>query len=226
MVDRIIQYICVFLALLVVLPLHELAHGVVAVKCGDPTPKFNGRMTLNPLAHVDLIGLACFVLAGFGWSNPMPINPYNFKNYKWNSFFVAIAGIIADYIIAFLIYPLFMVVLIYLLPLININLGYFDDVLVGTLSSIYSISLTFMVINLLPIYPYDCFRAIDALTSNRGKVFNFLRTKGIYIIYALFGLSILADITGLYYLEIFGMFISFMTSILGYPISLFWGLIF
>ena len=119
-----------------------------------------------------------------------------------------------------------MVVLIYLLPLININLGYFDDVLVGTLSSIYSISLTFMVINLLPIYPYDCFRAIDALTSKRGKVFNFLRTKGIYIIYALFGLSILADITGLYYLDIFGMFISFMTSILGYPISLFWGLIF
>ena len=65
----ILDLISKFLALLLVLPLHEFAHGFVAVKCGDPTPKLYGRYTLNPLAHFDWLGLACFVFAGFGWAN-------------------------------------------------------------------------------------------------------------------------------------------------------------
>lgn len=227
MVYKILEYISTFLALLVVIPLHELAHGFVAFKCGDPTPKINNRLTLNPLAHVDLIGAACFVFAGFGWSKPMPINSLNFNNYKRDSFLVAISGIIMDYLVAFVIYPIFIVVVRFIFPLIStIDLGYFDDVIFSTLLNIYSLSLTFMVLNLLPIYPYDCFRAIDAFATKRGPVFRFLRDKGIYVLYALFGLSIFADITGWYFLDVFGMFISFMTSILGYPINFIWGLIF
>lgn len=71
MIERIILYICMFLAVLVVLPFHEFAHGFAAVRCGDDTPKINGRYTLNPLAHFDLVGLICFVL----WDSAGP-NPY------------------------------------------------------------------------------------------------------------------------------------------------------
>lgn len=78
MVELVLRYICSFLALMVVLPLHEFAHAFMAVKHGDMTPKLYNRYTINPLAHFDLIGLACFVFAGFGWAKPVPINPNNF----------------------------------------------------------------------------------------------------------------------------------------------------
>jgi Zn-dependent protease len=71
---------------MIVLPLHEFAHAFAAVKNGDLTPRLNNRYTLNPLAHFDLIGLICFAFVGFGWAKPVPINPYNFNNYKKGCF--------------------------------------------------------------------------------------------------------------------------------------------
>ena len=68
-----------FLAVIAVISLHEFAHAFVAYKCGDPTAKFSGRMTLNPVKHFDLWGMLCFAVAGFGWAKPVPINPYNFR---------------------------------------------------------------------------------------------------------------------------------------------------
>ena len=88
MIDYILKYISIFLALLIVLPLHEFAHAFAAVKCGDMTPKINGRYTLNPMAHFDAVGLACFILAGFGWAKPVPVNPSNFRHYKRGCIFV------------------------------------------------------------------------------------------------------------------------------------------
>ena len=70
-----------FLAVIVVVTTHEFAHAFVAYKCGDPTAKFSGRMTLNPLKHIDPLGILMFALAGFGWAKPVPVNPYNFKDY-------------------------------------------------------------------------------------------------------------------------------------------------
>ena len=64
-----------FIAVAVVLSLHEFAHAFVAYKCGDVTPKLNGRLTINPIAHFDLLGLLMFTFAGFGWAKPVPINP-------------------------------------------------------------------------------------------------------------------------------------------------------
>ncbi|MBR2869861.1 MAG: site-2 protease family protein [Clostridia bacterium] len=223
MFGRIIEYISVFLAILIVIPLHELAHGFVAGWCGDPTPKLNDRMTINPMAHIDLVGAISFVLVGFGWSKPMPTNPYNFRNYKRDSFFVAIAGIVMDYLIAFISIPIFWSLVLYIFPIVG-DLGLFDDVIVGVFSHTYSISLGFMAINLLPFYPYDCFRAIDAFATKRGAFFKFLRDKGIYIMYGLFALSFFADISGLYFLDILGNYMSFTSAILGIPINAFWGL--
>ena len=226
MIERIIQYVSIFLALLIVLPLHEFAHGFAAVKSGDVTPKLYKRYTLNPMAHFDPMGLAFFVFAGFGWAKPMPVNPSNFRNFRKGSFFVSIAGVTANFITSFLVYPLFILVSYKILPLINFNVGYFDDVLVLVLYYIYRLGLTFFVFNLIPVYPLDGFRAYSAISKRRGPFYYFLRNKGMFVLYGLFFLSIVADYSGLYYLDILGNFINIVVGYLQYPIIAFWGLLF
>ena len=73
--------------------LHECAHGYVALKCGDPTAKMLGRLSLNPARHLDPLGTLCMFLLGFGWAKPVPVNPRNFRDFRRDDFFVSIAGI-------------------------------------------------------------------------------------------------------------------------------------
>ena len=210
-----------FLALMIVLPLHEFAHAYAAVKNGDMTPKVYGRYTLNPLAHFDPMGLAFFVFAGFGWAKPVPIDPYNFKNLKRGLFFTSIAGVSANYALAFIAYPLSILASIYL-P----SVGYFKMVIVLSLTYMVSLSLCFFVFNLIPVYPLDGFRLVDVFYKRRGDLYNFLRYKGIYVLYALFLLSVLADFTGVWQLDILGLLINNVVNVISKPIVWFWGLIF
>lgn len=88
----------VYMAYLIVtvllsLILHECAHGWVALRCGDPTAKMMGRLTLNPLKHLDPMGTVCMFLLGFGWARPVPVNPRNFRNFRQDDFLVSVAGI-------------------------------------------------------------------------------------------------------------------------------------
>ena len=80
-------------AILGTLILHEVAHGYVAYRCGDPTAKMLGRLSLNPLKHLDPIGTAFLVFLGFGWAKPVPVNPRNFQNYRRDDFLVSVAGV-------------------------------------------------------------------------------------------------------------------------------------
>ena len=221
MVDKIIEYLSIFLALMIVLPVHEFAHGIAAVKSGDFTPKLYNRYTLNPLAHFDLVGLVCFAVLGFGWAKPMPVNPNNFENYKRGCFWVSIAGVLANYLLAFIAFPLFLLAILYV-P----SFGYFTTVLFLTLSYIYTFSLVFFVFNLIPVYPLDGFRVVDVFSKKRGNVYMFLRNYGMYVLYGLFFLGILADITNIYQLDILSIAINFVKSIIEVPIIKFWGLIF
>ncbi|MBQ3597041.1 MAG: site-2 protease family protein [Clostridia bacterium] len=221
MIYDILDYISIFLALLIVLPFHEFAHGFAAVKSGDLTPKLQNRYTLNPFAHFDLPGLLCFLFAGFGWAKPVPINPNNFTNYKKGCFFVSIAGVVMNYVTSFIAYPLFILAIMFM-P----DIGYFDEVITYSLFYIFSFGITFAIFNLLPIYPLDGFRVVDVFNKKRGPVFCFLRDKGVYILYALIGLSVIADVLDIYQLDILGNFIGFVASYLQIPITWFWGLIF
>ena len=72
---------------------HESAHGWVADRCGDPTARLMGRITLNPLKHFDLVGTLCMVLFGFGWAKPVPVNPLNFRHYREDDLKVSLAGV-------------------------------------------------------------------------------------------------------------------------------------
>lgn len=78
------------------LVLHECAHGYMAMRCGDPTAKMLGRLSLNPLRHLDPIGTICMFLFGFGWARPVPVNPRNFESYRRDDFLVSIAGVVTN----------------------------------------------------------------------------------------------------------------------------------
>lgn len=94
--DFVIYMVYTWGVILISLILHECAHGYIALKCGDPTAKMLGRLSLNPLRHLDPIGTLCMFLMGFGWAKPVPVNPRNFRDYRRDDFFVSIAGIVTN----------------------------------------------------------------------------------------------------------------------------------
>ncbi len=132
--------IFVLLRVLVVLfaiGVHEMAHGFAAYKLGDPTAKFDGRLSLNPLRHIDPIGALCIFFFGFGWAKPVRVNPNYFKNYKRDTALTALAGPLSNILLAFIGILLFVHVapivdnlyltrFLYLLIIINIGLAIFN----------------------------------------------------------------------------------------------------
>ena len=220
-----IQLLASFLAVMVVVCLHEYAHAYVANKCGDPTPRLYGRLTLNPLAHFDPLGIVMFALIGFGWANPVPINPNNFKNYKRGCLLTSAAGVIMNYLCAFLFYPIFILVLKFVIPAFSGK--YAELFLFYLFYSIVVYSLSFCVFNLLPFYPLDGFRILDTLSKKRGKVFQFLRKNGHKILLGLILISALAKRIGFFsYFNVLGFILNIAISVFGKPITLFWNWIF
>ena len=84
-------------AILIALTLHELSHGYVAYRCGDPTAQMMGRLTFNPLKHLDPIGTLFMLLFGFGWARPVPVNPRNYKHFRRDDLLVSLAGITMNF---------------------------------------------------------------------------------------------------------------------------------
>lgn len=225
MMEYILEILAGLIAAVVVITFHEFAHAFVAYKCGDPTAKFSGRMTLNPIKHFDPLGMLMFALVGFGWAKPVPVNPYNFRNYKVGSFWTSAAGILMNYAMAFVLYPVFVLVVTYLCPVFE---GRYAELFIYyVFYMLFAYSLNFCVFNLLPFYPLDGFRIYDALTTKRGKFYWFLRQYGYYIFLGLMLVSILARrVPFLGYIDILGYVMDFALNILGKPITLFWDLIF
>lgn len=91
------QLLLSLIPFLLALSAHEAAHGYVALRCGDPTAKMLGRVTLNPLRHIDPMGLLMLFAVGFGWAKPVPVNPRNFRHYRRDDLLVSLAGITANF---------------------------------------------------------------------------------------------------------------------------------
>ena len=136
-------------ALLLAVTVHEVAHGVVADRLGDPTARLQGRLTLNPLPHIDPLGALAFVLAGFGWAKPVPVNSYNLRHPKRDMAFVAAAGPLSNFLVAFL-----GLIAWVLLPRM-INVPFITEPLAGILKYVYSFNLALGIFNLIPLPPLD-----------------------------------------------------------------------
>ena len=150
---------------LIALTGHERAHAWVSTKLGDPTPRREGRLTLNPLAHLDLVGTLLMIFTGFGWAKPVGVNPMYYKDRKKGMALTAIAGPCANFIMAF------MGVLIGTILLI---LGSFMNWSSGVISVINYVfylfafrNLCFMVFNLIPIPPLDGSKVLGIFLPNR-----------------------------------------------------------
>ena len=102
-VEIIISFLAVILASLGAIILHENAHGIVALWCGDETAKLQGRISLNPAKHFDIFGFIMFIVIGFGWARPVPVNPNNYKHRKLDSVLVALAGVFTNVVLAFIL---------------------------------------------------------------------------------------------------------------------------
>lgn len=217
---------------MLVLTLHEFAHSFVAYKCGDDTPKYAGRLTLNPFKHFDILGLIMFVLVGFGWAKPVPINPYNFKNYRRGLILTSVAGIVINLITAFLIYPLAILSNLLCANAATRILYVLAIMLTYTLQKVYVYSLAFAVFNLLPLPPLDGFNFIEALFKGGKDVIGFLRRYGNIILIVLIAESYICQILSASILPVMEMFdvlgyvLSFAQNIVGWPITAFWGLFF
>ena len=139
---------------LIALTGHEFAHGWVSYKLGDPTPRMQGRLTLNPLAHLDLVGTLLMILTGFGWAKPVAVNPNYYKNPKAGMALTAAAGPLANLvmaILALLLYALFFI--------IAVKAGFNSNEVIASVWGIVQLfvirNLAFMVFNFIPIPPLD-----------------------------------------------------------------------
>ncbi|MCK9368953.1 site-2 protease family protein [Candidatus Dojkabacteria bacterium] len=127
--DNLLWYIFAIPALIIASTIHEYAHAFVAYKLGDATAKANGRLSLNPLSHIDPIGAISMIIFRIGWSKPVPINEYNFKNPVWGTALVSIAGPLSNVILAIIIailYKFFPNPFFYVFIIINISMGVFN----------------------------------------------------------------------------------------------------
>lgn len=145
MMNLLASLVVVFTAL----PIHEVAHGYIASKLGDPTAKNLGRLNLNPLAHFDPIGTTMLILFGFGWAKPVPVNPYYFKNRKNGMALTALAGPVSNILLATACFAIYKA-LYYFAPM-----GTVLQIFLQVLNIIISINVGLAAFNLIPIPPLD-----------------------------------------------------------------------
>ncbi len=175
--------------IIVGLSLHEYAHAKVAYRLGDPTPKMQGRVTINPLAHIDPLGLAALLFAGFGWGVPVQINPANFRNRRRDELLVALAGVAMNLLVA-IVFSLIAKILYMAVPgFLSGSVGY---ILWLIIRNVIIINLVLMIFNLIPCPPLDGFNVVAELFNIRQTEFYWtLYRYGNWILIALiiFGIT-------------------------------------
>ena len=146
-------------AILLCLTVHEMAHGYAAYLLGDATAKYDGRLSFNPLRHIDPIGFLCLIVAGFGWAKPVMVDPRNFKKPRRDMAIVAAAGPVSNFVLAFFL------IMAWLLLTLSSN-----DILQAAAQFFLvsaSMSIGLGVFNLIPIPPLDGSKVLLPVLPNR-----------------------------------------------------------
>lgn len=171
------DFIFLFPLIIIALTVHEFAHAITAYKLGDGTPKMQGRVTLNPLAHLDPLGTILIVITsltgiGFGWGKPVMVNPENFNNPKKDMGLVAIAGPFSNILMAII-----SLIIIIIYP---------DTIFTSTLITFVMLNCVLATFNLIPIFPLDGYNVLlSLLPNNLAEQFAQTAKYGIFFLMAL-----------------------------------------
>ncbi|MHB8830835.1 MAG: site-2 protease family protein [Patescibacteria group bacterium] len=200
-----ILFVLWIVAVLVALTVHEFSHALAATWLGDPTAKRLGRLSLNPLAHIDWFGLLALVLVSFGWGKPVPFNPYLLRDQKWGPLYIGLAGPFSN----LLMLSLVGILLRLLLPVLGPN-----NLLILFLGLCFLINTALMLFNLIPLPPLDGSKIVMALL-HKPKWFAFrekLESYGSWILMGLilldvvFGIGLISAVLGGPYHWVAGLF--------------------
>ena len=196
-----LSFIIFIPVLLFTIAIHEYAHAKTADYLGDPTARLMGRITLNPLAHIDLYGMFFLFLFGFGWGKPVPFDPFNLKNPRRDAALISIAGPISNFSVAIIC-----ALLLKLFIFFKLSQLFFIGQIIFV--PIISFNLLLGVFNLIPVGPLDGFKVVGGiLPENRAREWYQLEKYGIFFLLALLipinGHSMLSSILNptLFFLE-------------------------
>lgn len=175
-----LQIGAMLLGLAIAVIFHEVAHGYVALQLGDPTAYYAGRLTLNPLKHIDLMGTiivpALLIVSGvgfvFGWAKPVPVNYYNLRYGKWGPLLVALAGPATNFVIL-------------VVAGLLVRVAPADTALPGLLMWIALINAVLMFFNLVPVPPLDGSKVLYVFLEGRPDIIQWLERYGFYILIGL-----------------------------------------
>lgn len=187
-----LAFVLVAIPLLFSIIIHEVAHGWVAYRMGDPTAKWLGRLSLNPLKHLDPIGTLMLFLFGFGWAKPVPVNFNNISDTRRGLIFVSSAGILANILLAFLA--------LLLIRLFSISSsGFALNLLYKVCQYVALINITLAALNLIPIPPLDGSKILMGIVSRRTQyLLSRLEPYGFFIIIGFLYLGILNPLIGVF----------------------------
>ncbi len=168
-----LAFVLLLIFLLLSIAVHEFAHAWTANKLGDPTPGLAGRLTLNPFAHIDWMGMLFLVFFGFGWGKPVMFDPYNLKNPRKDAGIISLAGPLSNFILALLLSIIIRSFIFFKLPATNIIGNVF-------LLPLIDLNVRLGLFNLLPINPLDGFKIVGAaLPEERAREWYALERFGI-----------------------------------------------
>ncbi len=147
-------------SLVLAITVHEFAHAFMADRLGDPTPRMQGRLTLNPLAHLDLVGSIMMLVARFGWGKPVQFDEFNLRNPRRDAAIISIAGPVSNLIVATSASAI-----LHILVASHITTGLIGIILYSFLQPLIMMNVILAIFNLVPIHPLDGFKIVGGILS-------------------------------------------------------------